>query len=363
MGEVSSFMLLLGGLYLILRRVISPRIPLSYLGTVALLTFLFPHGNEGAFVWMITELLSGSLILGAFFLATDPTTSPVTPRGQLMFGAGCGVLTVLLRYHSSYPEGVGWAILTMNCCVWLLDRAGLPRQFGVPRFTAVKQWLYALIEDASEIKFVMPSFHFDRSGKAPGENFLDPIRSHVKLVGVLALVILTTGAVVAGVQQLTDLDTARAETRTQREMLAQVMPAASFSSETPYWASGALSITAGYSSKNELVGYCVEVQTQGFGGVITMVVGVDLDGKVTGVTVTDHHENNGVGTKALVPSALARYVGRSGTIRNTGSNAIDTVSGATATSKALTAGVNRALEIVANLSTEGGGVNYADGEV
>ena len=86
----------------------------------------------------------------------------------------------------------------------------------------------------------------------------------------------------------TDLDTVRAQNREQRELLAQVMPQASFSSETPYRAAGALSILGGYSGENELLGYCVEVQSQGFGGPITMVVGVDLDGKVTGVAVTDH---------------------------------------------------------------------------
>lgn len=111
MGEVSAFMLLLGGGYLLLRQVISPRIPLAYLGTVALLTFLFPQGNDPV-AWMLAQLCGGGLLLGAFFFATDPVTSPVTPRGQLMFGVGCGLLTVLLRYHSSYPEGVGWAILT-----------------------------------------------------------------------------------------------------------------------------------------------------------------------------------------------------------------------------------------------------------
>lgn len=108
-----------------------------------------------------------------------------------------------------------------------------------------------------------------------------------------------------GVHRYTDLDTVRAQNREQRELLAQVMPQASFSSETPYRAAGALSILGGYSGENELLGYCVEVQSQGFGGPITMVVGVDLDGKVTGVAVTDHRENRDTGAKArpLPPSA------------------------------------------------------------
>lgn len=364
LGEVSSFMLLLGGCYLVLRRVISPRIPLSYLGTVAVLALLFPGGDQGRLVWMCAQLLSGGLLLGAIFMATDPTTSPVTPRGQILFGVGCGLLTVLLRSCSSYPEGVGWAILTMNCCVWLLDRAGMPRRFGVTPFTAFKEHLGHLRSSAAEIKFVKPQFQFrlHEAGKVPGEGHLDQIRAHAKSWSCLAAVVLATGLAIYGVHRFTDLDTVRAENQHQQQLLAQVMPQAAFSSETPYRANGALSITAGYSSSNELLGYCVEVQAQGFGGVITMQVGVDLNGQVTGVAVTDHKETQSVGTNAMTPEALSRYIGKSGTIRTSGSNSVDAVSGATATSQAITDGVNRALAIVANLDTEGE-VEYVDSEV
>ena len=153
----------------------------------------------------------------------------------------------------------------------------------------------------------------------------------------------------------------RAEVQFQQEVLSQAMPAASFSSETPYRANGALSITAGYSDQGEIIGYCVEVQSHGFSGPITMVVGVDLDGKVTGVAITGHSETTPIGTEAMTPSALSRYIGRSGTIRTSGDNSVDVVSGATATSKAITAGVNRALNIVANLDTKGD-INYEDSQ-
>ena len=365
MGEVSAVMLLLGGLYLILRRVISWRIPTAYLGTVALLALLLPPEGVGSMAWMTAQLLSGGLLLGAFFFATDPTTSPVTPRGQLMFGAGCGALTMLLRSFSSYPEGVGWAILTMNCCVWLLDRAGMPRRFGAGRFSVLREWLSRLRRNLAEIRFIKPNLHFTliKGGKMPGEEHLDQIRAQAKALSCLGAVILATGLVIFGVHRFTDLDTARAETEAQQELLSQVMPQAAFSSEIPYRAVGALSIQAGYSEDNELVGYCVEVQAHGFGGVVTMEVGVDLDGRVTGVAVTDHKETSGVGTEAMTPAALRRYVGKSGTIRSSGANSVDAVSGATATSQAITAGVNRALAIVANLDLEGGDVSYVDGEV
>ena len=367
MGEVSAFMLLLGLGYLVLRRVISLRVPGAYLGTVALLSLLTAPAGVPAHIWTVYQLMGGGLLMGAIFFATDPATSPVTPRGQVMYGVGCGLLTVLLRTSSSYPEGVGWAILTMNCMVWLLDRLGLPRQFGVNNFAATRAFLAHSRANLSEIKFVAPKLALKlpapKEGQAPGEAYLDHLRTLGRTVcrtfGPLFAVLAVTCGILYGVHRLTDLNTARAEVRAQQEILAQAMPLASVGAETPYRAAGALSIIAGYDSEGHLLGYCVEVQSQGFAGPITMTVGVDLNGAVTGVAVTSHSEQDRVGTEALTPEALSRYVGRSGTIRSSGANSVDTVSGATATSKAITAGVNRALNIVANLDTQGE-INYED---
>ena len=129
MGEISTFALLLGGIYLLFRRIISPRIPLSFLLTVAVLTFLFPRGNP-RLSWMLWQLCSGGVMLGAVFMAPDYTTSPVNPRAQIIFGVGCGALTVFIRYFGSYVEGVSYAILIMNATVWLLDRAFPRKRFG-----------------------------------------------------------------------------------------------------------------------------------------------------------------------------------------------------------------------------------------
>lgn len=130
-GEVCTAALLLGGVYLLLRRVITLRIPLSYLGTVAVLAFTFPLGGANRLDWMLCQLLSGGLMLGALFMATDYTTSPVTHAGQIAYGVGCGILTLLFRYFGSYPEGVTYAILIMNCCVGFFDKMGIPKRFGV----------------------------------------------------------------------------------------------------------------------------------------------------------------------------------------------------------------------------------------
>jgi electron transport complex protein RnfD len=131
-GETSAVLLLVGLIYLLARKVLTLRIPLAYIGTVAVLTFLFPMGND-RLPWMAAQLFGGGLMLGAVFMATDYVTSPVTKLGQVVFGIGCGVLTVLIRYFGGYNEGVSYAILVMNCCVVLLDRIGRPKKFGAPK--------------------------------------------------------------------------------------------------------------------------------------------------------------------------------------------------------------------------------------
>ena len=137
-GETSALLLLIGLVYLLARKIISLRIPLAFVGTVAVLTFLFPRGGNDNLLWMAAQVLSGGLLLGAIFMATDYVTSPVTKLGQVIYGIGCGVLTVVIRYFGGYPEGVSFAILIMNCCVVLLDRIGRPRKFGAPKKEVAK---------------------------------------------------------------------------------------------------------------------------------------------------------------------------------------------------------------------------------
>lgn len=129
-GETSALALLIGGAYLVYRKVISINIPAAYILTVAVLTFLFPMGGQERFVWMLSQILSGGLMLGAIFMATDYVTSPVTPNGQIIFGIGCGLLTVFIRYFGGLPEGVSYSILLMNTLVWVIDKRTHPRKFG-----------------------------------------------------------------------------------------------------------------------------------------------------------------------------------------------------------------------------------------
>ena len=137
-GETSALLLLIGFAYLLYRKVITARIPLAYIGTVAVLSFLFPMGQD-RFTWLGYQLFTGGLMLGAIFMATDYVTSPLTKLGQTVYGIGCGVLTIMIRYFGGYNEGVSYAILIMNCCVVLLDRIGRPTKFGAPKKEAAKK--------------------------------------------------------------------------------------------------------------------------------------------------------------------------------------------------------------------------------
>ncbi len=124
-GETCALAILIGFLYLLIRKVISVRIPLSYIGTVIVMYILFQNGTNP-----ILGVLSGGVILGAVFMATDYATTPTTFWGQIIFGIGCGVLTCVIRFWGGYPEGVTYAILLMNVTTPLLDKFTRPRCFG-----------------------------------------------------------------------------------------------------------------------------------------------------------------------------------------------------------------------------------------
>lgn len=133
LGEVSALLLTIGGIYLIIRKVISWRIPLSFIGTVAIVSLIAGSGTMDRGSWMLYNILCGGVILNGFFMATDYVTSPITARGQIIYGIGCGAITMLIRFFGSFPEGCSYAILIMNLCTWAIDKAFNNRQFGVSK--------------------------------------------------------------------------------------------------------------------------------------------------------------------------------------------------------------------------------------
>lgn len=130
LGETSAIALIIGGIYLIARKVISFKIPVSYIGTVAVIMLI---AGKGDFEYLAYQLMSGGLLIGAFFMATDYSTSPINTDGKYIFGIGCGVITCLIRLFGSLPEGVSFAILIMNLLVPLIERITTPKPFGTPK--------------------------------------------------------------------------------------------------------------------------------------------------------------------------------------------------------------------------------------
>jgi len=133
MGETSALLILLGGLFLIYKRIITWHIPLAMLAGLAIPASLFHLVDPNLYVGPMVHLMSGAAILGAFFIATDLVTSPVSKGGQILFGVGCGVLVFVIRTWAGYPEGVAFAVMLMNACTPLIDHYMKPRIYGRDR--------------------------------------------------------------------------------------------------------------------------------------------------------------------------------------------------------------------------------------
>jgi Na+-translocating ferredoxin:NAD+ oxidoreductase subunit D len=129
-GEVSAFAILIGAVIMLLRKVITWHIPVAYLGSAALFSGILWLINPEMYVDPMFHILTGGMMLGVFFMATDMVTSPMSPIGQIVFGIGCGVLTIVIRVFGAYPEGVSFAILIMNAFVPIINNAFKPKRFG-----------------------------------------------------------------------------------------------------------------------------------------------------------------------------------------------------------------------------------------
>ena len=132
MGEVSAIALIIGGLFLVWKKIISPIIPCCFIGTVFVFALIYysATGNGDALQMAVFHILAGGVMLGAIFMATDYVTSPLLPAGKVVFGIGCGVITMLIRLFGQYPEGVSFSILIMNCLTPLIDSFFQKRMYG-----------------------------------------------------------------------------------------------------------------------------------------------------------------------------------------------------------------------------------------
>ena len=140
LGEVAALAIIAGGLFMLIRKVISWHIPVAFIGSAFVFAAILHLVNANIYIPPSYHILSGGLLLGAIFMATDMVTSPMSNWGKIIFGIGCGVLTIIIRVAGSYPEGVSFAILIMNALVPLINKGFKPKRFGTHKIKVFKNF-------------------------------------------------------------------------------------------------------------------------------------------------------------------------------------------------------------------------------
>ena len=345
-GETSVICLLIGAIYLVVRKIISLRIPLSYIGTFAVLIFLFAPGHQFDAMYMLQEICGGGLILGAFFMATDYVTSPITPAGKVVFGVILGILTFCFRIYGGSAEGVSYAIIFSNLLVPLIERWTQPKSFG----------------EGAELA---------AQGDTAGTKSKMDTKSIV--IATIAIMIITViaGFALAYVYKITKDPIAVTEQKAKEEAYKAVFDDAdSFDSYADFDADAAAKILsdAGYNadideiveakgSDGSALGYVVTVTShEAYSGDLQLAMGVRADGTTNGISFLSLSETAGLGMEADTDSFKSQFAGKKvDKFQYTKSGAtvdeeIDALSGATITTNAVTNAVNAGLEYVKSIN-------------
>lgn len=390
-GETSVIALLIGAAYLLIKRVISPKIPLTYIGTFAACIAIYAAVKDyNVLEYTLAHLCGGGLMLGAWFMATDYVTSPITPWGKIIFGVMLGLLTFVLRIFGSGAEGVSYAIIISNLFVPLIERVTAPKAFGAGadvkpdagKITGDEQKNINKKTDklyASDIN-INKTDKNDENGKVHAKF---DVKGIVKAVVVIFVITLVMGAALGAVYDITKKPISDAALKAKEEAYKEIYPdAASIvsieeqsESITNKFLNDTLH-TAGYKDNTidefnlvtdkdgKLIGTIVVVTNKnGYGGDIQLAVGISLaENKITGISFLTLNETVGLGMKANEAEFKGQFKDAPlGEISytKTGSdsaNVIDAISGATITTSAVTDGVNSAVAIT-GLILGGGSVN------
>ncbi len=358
-GETSALALLAGAIYLLARKVISFRIPVFYIATFAILVGIYAFTglnldacNAGVFV--LKEICGGGLMLGAFFMATDYVTSPITDAGKVVYGILLGLLTFVLRIYGSSAEGVSYAIIISNLLVPLIEMVTKPKAFGA----------------GFENKPLSENMGRDKGEKKDKETI-------GKVVFAICLIGIIAGCLLGAVYNITKEPIANTKEKNKLASYKEVLkdandfPAETASAEdiAKVVAESGISgtvineVVSGKDASGNVVGYVVVVTTHdGYAGDIQMAVGLDTKGVVTGISMLTINETAGLGKNAKDdPSFAAQYVGKDvdqfAVTKNepAADTEIKAISGATITSKAVTNAVNTAKYYIKNMA--GGGAN------
>lgn len=393
-GETSVIALLIGAVYLLIKRVISPKIPLTYIGTFAVCIAIYAAVKDYSVLeYTLAHLCGGGLMLGAWFMATDYVTSPITPWGKVVFGVMLGLLTFVLRIFGSGTEGVSYAIIISNLFVPLIERVTVPRAFGAGadvksdagKSTVDKQDGNNESNNKTAEPHASDNNKTDKNNDKNDENGKAKfdVKGIVKAVIVIFVITLVMGAALGAVYNITKKPILDAALKAKEEAYKEIYPDAvsivsivdQSESITNEFLNDTLH-TVGYKDNTidefnlvtdkdgTLIGTIVIVTNKnGYGGDIQLAVGISLaENKITGISFLTLNETVGLGMRANeaefkeqfkdVPFGEISYT-------KTGSdsaNVIDAISGATITTSAVTDGVNSAVAIT-GLILGGGSVN------
>lgn len=393
-GETSVIALLIGAVYLLIKRVISPKIPLTYIGTFAVCIAIYAAVKDYSVLeYTLAHLCGGGLMLGAWFMATDYVTSPITPWGKIVFGVMLGLLTFVLRIFGSGAEGVSYAIIISNLFVPLIERVTVPKAFGAGadvkpdagKSTVDKQDGNNESNNKTAEPHASDNNKTDKNNDKNDENVKSKfdVKGIVKAVIVIFVITLVMGAALGAVYDITKKPILDAALKAKEEAYKEIYPDAATivsiveqsESITNEFLNDTLH-TVGYKDSTidefnlvadkdgKFIGTIVIVTNKnGYGGDIQLAVGISLaENKITGISFLTLNETVGLGMRANeaefkeqfkdVPFGEISYT-------KTGSdsaNVIDAISGATITTSAVTDGVNSAVAIT-GLILGGGSVN------
>ncbi len=362
-GETSALALLIGAAYLLIKRVISPKIPVIYIGSFAICIAIYAATkNYDVVDFTLAHLCGGGLMLGAWFMATDYVTSPITSSGKIIFGILLGLLTFVFRIFGGTPEGVSYAIIISNLLVPLIEKVTAPKSFGYGADVS-KDDKKSKKEEEKEEK---PAEITQKESETKPSRF--DAKGFVNAIVVLCAITVIMGAALGVVNNITKEPIAKAKQEAKEAAYKEVFPTAAkvaTSDKVDYTAINDLVHQMGYptvdidelavalDSSGAQAGYVVTATTsEGYGGDIQVMVGISIDGTVQGIDFLVLNETVGFGLNAKEPEFKDQFVGKKVLAFEytktgaTGDSQIDAISGATITTSAVVDAINAAVMIV-----------------
>lgn len=360
-GETSVIALLIGAFYLLIKKVISPRIPVFYIGTFALCIAVYAAVKDmNVLEFTLIHLCGGGLMLGAWFMATDYVTSPITPKGKIIFGIILGLLTFVLRIYGNSAEGVSYAIIFSNLLVPLIEKATVPKSFGQGADT----------KNNSDKKDEKTSVEEDTKPKTDEIKSKDKFdgKAVAKAIAAIFVITLIMGGALGLVYNITKEPIEKANKQAVLDAYELVYPSAEkvvAKDEMDYDAlNEALhqfsvanvcidEFAVALNESGEGIGYVITAtNSKGYGGDIKMMIGIDFNGIIQGISFLELNETVGFGMEAENPEFISQFVGKdvvSFQYTKNGSDkdgVVDALSGATVTTSAVVDSVNTVMTLV-----------------